>query len=313
MKSMIHSYPSVCAMGHKMISEIFKGDVLVEEKIDGSQFSFGVLDGELTCRSKGAQIIIDAPEQLFNEAVATAKELAPRLIPDKIYRGEYLKKPKHNALAYDRVPAKHIILFDIQSANEGYLSYSEKKAEADRLGLEVVPFIFEGTVQSADFLKGLLERVSILGGSKIEGVVVKNYNIFTADKKVAMGKFVSEAFKEVHNGEWRKANPTSVDIVTGLICAYKTPARWHKAIQHLRDAGLLENSPKDIGKLIKEVPEDILKECGEEIKDKLFSHFWPQIKRGITAGMPEWYKELLLESAFEEDNWVERNEGLDNL
>lgn len=28
-------------------------------------------------------------------------------------------------------------------------------------------------------------------------------------------------------------------------------------------------------------------------------HFWQQIKRGVIAGMPEWYKELLAASAFE--------------
>ena len=34
----INGYPSVMQLGHKMIAEIFSGPVLVEEKIDGSQF-----------------------------------------------------------------------------------------------------------------------------------------------------------------------------------------------------------------------------------------------------------------------------------
>ena len=40
----------------------------------------------------------------------------------------------------------------------------------------------------------------------------------------------------------------------------------------------------------------------EEIKEKLFNHFWQQIQRGITAGLPEWYKQKLLESAFDKEN-----------
>jgi ATP-dependent RNA circularization protein (DNA/RNA ligase family) len=39
---MILSYPSIYALGHRAIRELFDGPVVVEEKIDGSQFSFGV-------------------------------------------------------------------------------------------------------------------------------------------------------------------------------------------------------------------------------------------------------------------------------
>lgn len=51
---------------------------------------------------------------------------------------------------------------------------------------------------------------------------------------------------------------------------------------------------------MKEVPEDIKKECEAEIKELLFNHYWPNISRGVSNGIPEWYKKLLLESAFSE-------------
>jgi len=44
---MIHSYATVFQLGHKMIAGIFSSPVVVEEKIDGSSFSFGLIDGEL--------------------------------------------------------------------------------------------------------------------------------------------------------------------------------------------------------------------------------------------------------------------------
>lgn len=58
---MIHSYSSIYALGHKALEDLLKTPVLVEEKLDGSQFSFGVYinqEGErlLKCRSKGADI-----------------------------------------------------------------------------------------------------------------------------------------------------------------------------------------------------------------------------------------------------------------
>ena len=50
-----HSYPQIYALGHRYITELLLDPVLVEEKIDGSQFSFGVFEVEgehqLRCRS----------------------------------------------------------------------------------------------------------------------------------------------------------------------------------------------------------------------------------------------------------------------
>ncbi len=295
----INSYPTVFQIGHKAIENIFSGPVIVEEKVDGSQFSFGVIDGELQCRSKGKQLILDAPEKMFLRAVASALEIRTALHPGWIYRGEYLEKPKHNALAYDRVPVKHIIGFDIVTGPETYLDPEEKRAEFERIGLECVPMLYSGVVDGLAMFNSFLDRVSVLGGSKIEGVVVKNYTQFTIEKKVALGKYVSEAFKEVQSGEWRKANPTTGDVIQEIINRYRTPARWQKAAQHLRESGELTDSPKDIGALMREVPADVLRECREEITGILFGHFWKQIQRGITAGLPEWYKQELAKKAFE--------------
>ncbi len=138
METSYHSYPKVHALGHRGIAEILQEPVIVEEKVDGSQFSFGVFDGELKCRSKGQQLIIDAPEKLFNHAVATSIELAPILRDGWTYRCEYLQKPKHNTISYSRVPEKHLIVFDVNSGHEHYLSRDEKVAEAARIGNDIV-------------------------------------------------------------------------------------------------------------------------------------------------------------------------------
>lgn len=294
----IHSYPNVMQVGHKMIENIFESSVLVEEKVDGSQFSFGIIEGELVCRSKGKQQLLGAPDKMFELAIDIIKALD--LHPEWTYRGEYLAKPKHNTLVYSRVPKNHIILYDINTGLEEYMPHAEKQQEAARLGLEVVPVLFEGVVTDFEMFKSFMGRESVLGGCKVEGVVVKNYNVFTKEKKVAMGKYVSEAFKEVHEADWKERNPNKAEIEMLLIETYRTNARWQKAVQHLRESGQLEGSPRDIALLMREVPTDILKECEEEIKEKLFKHFWSKIQRGVTRGLPEWYKEELAKSAFGE-------------
>lgn len=296
----ISSYPSIYALGHSAIKEIFSSPVIIEEKIDGSQFSMMTdCNGELFCRSKGANLNMEAPEKMFQSAIDTAKVVQAELRPGWVYRCEYLQKPKHNTLAYDRVPDRHLIVFDVETGLSTFLDYSLKATEATRIGLETVPLIEQGLVSTLEDFNALLNHESVLGGCKIEGVVVKNYDVFTTSKHIAIGKYVSEAFKEKHCTSWKNRNPGQNNIIQKLIATYRVEARWRKAIQHLREQGVLTESPKDIGPLLKEVNVDVLKEETDTIKSDLFKHFWPQIGRGMTSGFAEWYKQELAKSAFE--------------
>jgi len=293
-----HTYPKVYALGHAAVANLFDGPVVVQEKVDGSQFSFGIFNGTLKCRSKGKEQDPDAPDQMFTHALETVHAIKGKLVHGWTYRGEYLQKRKHNALCYDRVPNGHIILFDINDNHESYLPPAKVRDEALHLGLECVPTLATlGHQPSMDDLNAWLDIESILGGHKIEGVVIKNYTQFGADKKALMAKFVSEAFKEKHAKVWGEQNKSHKDIVADIVDVYCNENRWAKAVQHLREVGVLEGSPRDIGLLIKEIPADILDECEDEIKELLFRHFWKQISRGVVIGIPEWYKRRLAESA----------------
>jgi hypothetical protein len=311
----MNTYSNIYNLGHRAlrgdaesgIPGLLTVPVLIEEKIDGSQISFGkggAAGNDLYMRSRGAEINVDAPEGMFAKAVEEVKAITGSLIPGWIYRGEYLQKPKHNVLAYGRVPRKHIIIFDIETDEGRFLSPAQKQQEAAILGFETVPLFFAGMLHDQKLLEEFLNRESLLGGVKIEGVVIKpiSYMVFGLDKKVLMGKYVSPGFRETHKTEWKKENPSSGDVVTDIISSLKTEARWNKAIQHLREAGQITDSPKDIGGLIKEVQKDVLKEEEGWIKEKLYQYALPHIKRGVIAGLPEWYKDQLLKSAFGEEN-----------
>jgi len=299
----MHSYGKIYNLGHKAVETLLDGDVVCEEKVDGSQFSWCV-DGNyaLHCRSKGAQIEPNAPPKMFASAVETVNLLNKDglLEPGWTYRGEVLCKPKHNALAYDRVPTGNVIIFEVDKGEEDCVLPEEKALIAGRLRLECVPVLFQGRVESKEQLLAMLETVSVLGGQTIEGVVLKAYGHFGVDGKTLMGKHVSEKFKEVHKKDWRLSNPTGGDILEDLVAAYRTQSRWEKAVQHLRDRGELTDSPKDIGHLLKEVNQDVLAECEDDIKEALFKWAWKKrLSRGVTAGLPEWYKELLVGRQFD--------------
>ena len=311
---MISSYPSIYNLGHAAIATLLHGPVIVEEKIDGSQISFGRTYRDSVCpheaftdlhiRSKGAVINTFAPEGMFKKAVEFLLSIQDKLPVGVTFRGEFLSKPKHNVLAYERVPQNNIIIFDVEVGEQKFLGWFEKEHMARNLGLETVPMLTGGCViETPEELRAFLETDSCLGGQKIEGVVIKpvKYDLFGRDKKVLMGKFVSEAFKEVHAAEWKTLHgpKSSNDILRELAVTYASPARWQKALIHLREEGKITDSPKDIGELMKAVPPDVEKECREAILEALWKWAWPNLRRSLTRGLPEWYKDLLLKKQFE--------------
>ena len=292
-----HSYPKIYNVGHAYVQNIFDGPVVIEEKLDGSQFSFGVFDGQIKVRSRGREFDVEAPDSLFERAAASVKALAPMLTDGWTYRGEYLGSQKHNILKYGSVPAGNIVLFDVSTGESAWLTHQQKVAEAERLGLLHTPVLFSGVVDDdtdyEEFLRRLCDRESVLGGVQMEGVVIKNYALLGPDKKTLMAKYVRESFREAHKDGWKKSNPTVNDVLASIIEDHRTEARWAKAMQRLKEAGALEGSPRDIGGLIKEAQRDTIEECKDEIMQRFWCWAKPQIERGVVRGLPEWYRSQL--------------------
>lgn len=100
-------------------------------------------------------------------------------------------------------------------------------------------------------------------------------------------KFVSNEFREV--AKQKPVRMPGDDPFAPVIAQFGTQARWLKAVQHLRDAGELENSPKDIPKIIREVQTDTIEECGTDICTAAMAIAKPKIYRGIVLGLGDWY------------------------
>lgn len=288
--------PKIYTLGHRNAQGILDGEIIVQEKIDGSQFSFSLQNGALECRSKSAVINLSAPG-MFKAAVDTAALIASRnlLLEGRVYQCEYLSKPKHNVLSYARIPKSHLVLFDIQYLDGGYALPGDVRLIAEGWGLEPVPELYRG--EACGFPKeiqdALLQRESVLGGVKIEGFVIKNYDKLHAESESGFltAKVVAPEFKEKHAHSPLNAKANSP--VESIINHYRTEARWLKAIQHLREAGRLVNGPEDIGPLMRELAEDFLVEEKAEIAEQLFEVFGKQLVKGISNGFPEFYKASL--------------------
>ena len=286
----IRGYSSPKAFGHRLVQDILDGEVIIQEKVDGSQISFGVYDGEICVRSRNQQIDLE-DAGMFSNAVNYIKSIKNEFVDGWTYRGEYLSKPKHNTLCYERTPYGFIVLFDIDKQNTDYMLSKMVERWAEKLGVDYAPVLWVGNGKDVtlDLLKELLDKDSILGGVKIEGIVIKNYDKYLNDK-VMMAKYVSSDFQEKHGKDWKQRNPSDIEYVVGH---FNKDAIFQKAVQHLEEAGELEHEPKDIGKLMKELNQDIEREHAEEIKEMLYIKSKGKIFKGITRGFPEWYKEQL--------------------
>lgn len=310
------SFPKIFHIGNRNVLDIFENDVEITEKVDGSQFGFGLIDNELHMHtgSGGNKIYLEKHDKMFNIAVAYVAGLLAKdkLINNYYYYAEYLEKPCHNVLCYDRVPRNNIVLFGVRDLQfDKFLEYEYIKHFANLLDIDVVPILFKGKLDDKEELLKLLDTMSFLGGSKIEGIVIKNY-----EKQLLIGghhipilsaKFVSESFKELHDTNWKKEH-TGKGRFELYKERFRSKARWMKAVQHLRDKGELEEDPRDIGKLLKEINLDLIEECQDEIKEWLWKEFGKDIIRNSTKGFPEWYKNYLLEKGLNNIKKIDRTD-----
>ncbi len=296
----IPGFPKIFALGNKVISHILNEEVEITEKIDGSQFSFGVVEGELQMRSKGAVIHVGNIQKMFQPAVDWVLSVEHLLTEGIVFHGEVVSSKRHNVLTYDNLPKGAVMLYAVrQLRTDVFLQYKDIAGYAEELGCSVVPLLFQGKLEDKADLMKLLTGTSVLGGVEKEGIVVKKYEpVLIANQLIPItcGKFVSEAFKEVHTNKayGSSAKKNAVELLKEAFC---NKARWQKGVIHLTERGELEESPKDIGFLMKEVHKDIEEEEKENIKEELWNIYRKDILRTAVRGLPEWYKSKLLEKA----------------
>ena len=301
------SYPKIYNFGTGHINNIFKGPVWIGEKLDGSQFSFGWdEEGNMVFRSKRVQVYAGQEDNNFGPTVNALLELEKQGKFDNYkhltFRGEVFRSNKHNTLTYERCPKHHIVIFDIQKRDEvgaNWVHPDNLRVICEDVGLEYVnPTMHD--ISKLEDVKQIAELPSMLGGQR-EGIVIKNYAQFTPVGDPQFAKYVRDVFREKNSKDFKKRNPTQKDIMYTLVEYLKSEARWNKARQHLEDSGELQFQLQDIPNLMKEVQKDVEEEDSLEIKEILFKHFWPQIKRQIVHGIPEWWKEYLANRQFEDN------------
>jgi hypothetical protein len=311
-----------------MISDLLVGKIDIEEKLDGSQFRILISEKGVQCGSKSVDFDEDHPvEKTFKIGVEKATEAFTGLAlslknGDRIHIfGEYFASPKHNTLAYERIPRNHIMIYDIATERKDgvieWATYEDKKAVANLYGFEVIPLLWSGNGADLtnEMMLELLKKESVLGKEVVEGIVIKNIEKtfdpikfpHFAGNRLA-GKFVRSEFKERNNAEW-KVKKGGMEV---LLESIHPEARWKKSVQHLRDQGKLEGNMKDMRPLIDENTKDFEEEEKENIKELLWEMHKKQIIGKVNGGMADWYKRALAEKQFEQNKDKERLEAFNS-
>lgn len=312
---LIPAFPKIFTVGDRFTRDLWRGPVEITEKIDGSQFNFGKVQGHTYMRSKGADIVFEDDNKMFDLAKAFVRSIEEKLPEGVIFHGEYLNKPRHNTLAYSRVPKSHFMLFGMSGKSDWmFPEYQMRSYWVDKFGCEEVPILFYGDAPEGDKYDWLMEFISeesALGMAQREGIVIKNYNVPVVLAGLSIpflsAKLVSMEFKEKHQVAWKLGEGKDRLAIIGE--AYNSKPRWLKAIQRRRDDGLLESSPRDIGPLLKLLHEDIEEEEKENIKEMLWKVFAKDVKRMAVSGFPEFYKDYLAHGLAESPNVDNVEEG----
>ena len=85
-------FPKAWAIGHRNTENLWDGKVEITEKLDGSQFGFGIVDGELVCRSKNQIIHVDDKKHMFYKAIEYINEIQGLLIEGYFYYAVHAMK-----------------------------------------------------------------------------------------------------------------------------------------------------------------------------------------------------------------------------
>jgi hypothetical protein len=306
---MFEKYAKILQLGDPLMPDLFDGDYIVEEKVDGSCFRLAIdKEGNRYFGSKEVSYSDERPpDKMFMKAVTNGNAILDRAKGtwleghDLLVICEFFTSPKHNTLEYERAPKDNLMFLDV-ILDGNLLSHAEKKKVCGMLGMEQVAVLLEAKDRkmTEEELKTILDTPSMLGKVKVEGIVIKNYGkrYIAYNKSIPyMAKFVREEFKELNRVEWNQG----VSLTDQIMLRFPKEARWMKAVHHLTEKNVLQGSMRDFPMLLEELELDFETECKEDIKEQLYHHYRHEVLSAMKRGCAEWYKARLAKQAVDAD------------
>ena len=284
----------------------------IQEKIDGSQFSFSTHITENKDKKQIREMVYtcgnterNSDAALFKKAITVLEILKYNFTPDLVYHAEMITSKRHNIVEYERMPHHFVVVYDISNEKQ-YFSIEEMIKECQRAGLEFVPAIYTNTNPEVNPHEKCLELIkdieegrllSILGG-KPEGVVLKcsrfvNLKGETVNTKI---KYVTSLFKEIrHVKKPTRTRQSIAEFISWVGEHFNLPARFAKGRQHLEIRhNITKDTPNYYEHLCKELDSDLIKEQSDLIQAFIENEYriWKKPKNIEAFKEEELYKSI---------------------
>lgn len=193
-------------------------------KLDGTNASVWLEDGELHCGSRKRELSLDNDNRGFMKYVMDNKEKYMSFFekcPDWILYGEWLVP---HTIKYRKDAYNKFYVFDAVKMNDDkkeYMYYDEYSILLDLAEIDYIPCIASGidlTQEKIDYIKGISDFLAIEKG---EGIVIKRYDYINKYGHVKWAKCINN---EVMNKkkEFIKSMSTSGEVEKAIIDKYIT-------------------------------------------------------------------------------------------
>ncbi len=185
------------------VKALLEGDVVIEEKLDGANLGLSIgPEGVLRMQNRGQYLQTPYAgqfEKLNSWVSQRVDDLVTSLGENLILFGEWCAA--RHSVAYERLPAWFLV-FDVYDRSEGrFWSTSRRDALARRLGLSVVPALFQGHTTLAELKKLIQSEPSRFRSGPLEGVVMRRES---AEWLESRAKLVRPDFTQAIVEHWRR-------------------------------------------------------------------------------------------------------------
>ena len=268
---MFKEYQHLERFGTTEVAQIELGECYIFPKIDGTNASVWLLNGELQAGSRTRHLTLEKDNAGF---LAWAKEqtnLIEYLKENPLLRlyGEWLVP--HSLKTYRESAWRKFYVFDVyDDETKTHLPYSEYKDGLEKFGIEYIPPI--SIITNADYeqLVGqLIKNVFLIedGKGAGEGIVIKNYGFRNKYGRQTWAKIVTSEFKEKHAKEMGASEIKGKKMVEEeIVSKYVTVALCEKVYAKIENESGW--SSKMIPRLLNTVYYDLVKEdCWEFVNE----------------------------------------------
>lgn len=278
---MFNKYMHLEKYGSDHVDGINMGIVHVFPKLDGTNASVWMTDGEIRAGSRNRQLSLEADNAGFYAWVMQHKSMFEPYFaknPDHIIFGEWLVP--HSLKTYKDDAWNEFYAFDVGVLRGGeidYIPFDEYKGDLDAHGITFLsPFAVIRNGTDEQFRKLTEKNVFFIkdGAGVGEGIVLKNYDFRNRFRRTVWAKIITNEFKGLHIEQMGASLTSHVSLEEKIAQEVITKHIVDKAYAKIENSSEKPWSSHQIPRLLGMVFHDFVT---EEIWDVLKRHKNPTL------------------------------------